>query len=280
MRGPKASKVVLTILREGAAKPFTVNITRDLIKTKSVRSKILEPGFGYIRVAQFQAETGAQFREQLQALQDKSSVLKGVVLDLRRNPGGLLPAAIDVSDAILDGGLITYTEGRLASSNTRFEATKGDILGGAPLVVILDGGSASASEIVAGALQDNNRAIVVGTQSFGKGSVQTVVPISAKRAIKLTTARYFTPSGRSIQAQGITPDIEVKRADIIVSELSPTIKEADLNGHLDNTNASNSATTNDKEENVSNLIIQDNQLFESLNILKGVYILTKYSTED
>jgi carboxyl-terminal processing protease len=280
MRGPKGSEVVLTIIRESENKPLLIDITRDLIQTKSVRSKILEPGYGYIRIAQFQSETSEQFREELQSMKNESDPLKGVVLDLRRNPGGLLPAAIEISDSLLDSGLITYTEGRLPSSMSRYEATAGDMLEGISIVVILDGGSASASEIVAGALQDNKRAIVIGTQSFGKGSVQTIMPISEKRAIKLTTARYFTPSGRSIQAEGITPDIEIKRAEIIVSDSSMAIKEADLNGHLNNTNEEGDAPSETDEEDLSNLILQDNQLFEGLNILKGAYLLSKNNTEE
>jgi len=280
MRGPKGSEVVLTIIRESLNKPLLIDITRDLIQIKSVRSKILEPGYVYIRIAQFQTETSEQFRDEIQSIKDLSGNLKGVILDLRRNPGGLLPAAIEVSDSLLNSGLITYTEGRLPSSMSRYEATSGDMLEGISIVVILDSGSASASEIVAGALQDNKRAIVVGTQSFGKGSVQTVMPISEIRAIKLTTARYFTPSGRSIQAEGITPDIEIKRAEIIISESGLGIKEADLNGHLDNTNKESSPQKTTDNKNLNTLILQDNQLFEALNILKGAYLLSSSNTKE
>lgn len=276
MRGPKGSKVSLTILREGLDKPLELELSRDIIKTRSVRSRVLEPGFGYIRISQFQLETGSQFRTALQELLDEKEPLKGLILDLRNNPGGLLPAAIEVTDALLDGGRVTYTEGRLASANTDYNATPGDLTDNIPVVVIIDGGSASASEIVAGALQDHQRAVVLGTQSFGKGSVQTVMPISEDRGIKLTTARYFTPSGRSIQAEGIEPDIVVERAEIKPLEKRRYVKESNLAGHL-----SNGSHEKDLEEASEATIIaqSDNQLFEGLNVLKGAYILTRKASE-
>src|SRR5690606_38791815 len=174
MRGPKGAAIVLTVLREGVDAAIEITIIRDIIKVKSVRSEMLEDGFGYVRIAQFQTDTGSQFRSALEDLQKKSG-LRGVVVDLRNNPGGLLPAAIEVADALLDDGLIVYTEGRIPSANIKFRATPGDLLQNIPVVVIINNGSASAAEILAGALQDHQRAIVIGTQSFGKGSVQTVL---------------------------------------------------------------------------------------------------------
>lgn len=272
MRGPKGSSVSLTIVRSGLSEPLELELERDIIKTRSVRSLVLEPGYGYLRISQFQIDTGGQFRNELMALVASETPLKGLILDLRNNPGGLLPAAIDVADALLDGGLVTYTEGRMPNANTEYQATAGDLIEDVSIVVLIDGGSASASEIVAGALQDHKRAVVLGTQSFGKGSVQTVLPISEGRGIKLTTARYFTPSGRSIQAEGIQPDIVVKRAEIKVIERKRYITEANLNGHL-----SNSQKTEQSKQSVDTLfdLTTDNQLFEGLNVLKGAYILTQ-----
>lgn len=270
MRGPKGESIRLTLLREGVDAPFEVEIVRDVIKVQSVRSEILEDGFAYVRIAQFQTQTGKQFRKHLEKITKASPVLKGVVLDLRNNPGGLLPACIDVADAVLDGGLIVYTEGRIPSANAKFHANPGDVLAGLPMVAIINSGSASASEILAGALQDNGRAIVIGTQSFGKGSVQTVLPLRENKAIKLTTARYFTPSGRSIQAQGIHPDIVVEPAEIKVLAAEPGLSEANLAKHLENTTAGKH-----KEGPRSSRIAEDNQLYEALNVLKGIAIFKR-----
>ncbi len=272
MRGPRGSMVSLLIVRSGLDEPLELELARDIIKTRSVRSMVLEPGYGYIRISQFQIDTGSQFRSEVIRMMGSQKPLKGLILDLRNNPGGLLPAAIDVADTMLDGGLVTYTEGRLPNSNTQYEATAGDLIENVPVVVMIDGGSASASEIVAGALQDRKRAVVLGTQSFGKGSVQTVLPISEDRGIKLTTARYFTPAGRSIQADGVHPDIVVKRAEIKVIEGTRYIKEANLGGHL--------SSGQPAPKRVSSVrakldLTTDNQLFEGLNVLKGAYILTK-----
>ncbi|HEY7775444.1 MAG TPA: S41 family peptidase, partial [Kineobactrum sp.] len=201
MRGPKGSSIDLQIGRPGDSQPFDVTLVRDTIKVASVRERFLEPGYGYIRVAQFQSGTGQDIAAALARLMDKND-LKGLVLDLRNNPGGVLGASVDVAGLFMDGGLVVYTEGRLANSEARYSARPGDASNDAPLVVLINGGSASASEIVAGALQDHSRAVIMGTESFGKGSVQTVMPISESRAVKLTTALYFTPKGRSIQAAG------------------------------------------------------------------------------
>ncbi len=274
MRGKRGSKIELTILREGVNQPFDVTLTRDTIKVVSVRSKTLEEGFGYIRIAQFQGKTGTEFRKALKKLATENPELKGIVIDLRNNPGGVLQSSVDVVDSVLDGGLIVYTEGRLNNSNTQFSANNDDITNGIPIVVLINGGSASASEIVAGALQDHRRAVVIGTDSFGKGSVQTVVPLSEERAIKLTTARYFTPNGRSIQAQGIKPDIVVERARVETLPRNGGITEADLQGHLSNGNGKENDSNNRKGRPTDDLFINDNQLYEALNLLKGINILS------
>ena len=274
MRGPKGTTIDVTIAREGR-QTFDLTLTRDTVRTASVRKRWLEPGYGYLRIAQFQRHTGDEVEKALQALLEEDE-LKGIVLDLRNNPGGVLRASVDVADQFMDGGTVVYTEGRLDNSQTRYNATPSDILEGAPIVVLINGGSASASEIVAGALQDNRRAVVMGTQSFGKGSVQTILPLSEERAIKLTTALYFTPKGRSIQAQGIVPDIEVERARVTaIDNLPRRVSEADLNGRLDNANGDNAESP--RRQRVPNeLLSQDNQLYEALTLLKGIHILGMY----
>jgi carboxyl-terminal processing protease len=269
MRGPKGSEIMLTIGRQGESQPFEVTLVRDTIKVASVRQRILEPGYGYIRIAQFQTHTGEDVNAALAKLKAKGP-LKGLVLDLRNNPGGVLRSSVDVADLFMDGGLVVYTEGRLANSDMRYEARPVDDSDGAPLVVLINGGSASASEIVAGALQDHGRAVIMGTNSFGKGSVQTVLPISESRAVKLTTALYFTPNGRSIQASGIEPDIVVERAKVTALENSRQISEADLSGHLENANG---AQERPPRNSAAGLLSSDNQLYEALSLLKGVNIL-------
>ncbi|WP_303748533.1 S41 family peptidase [Stenotrophomonas pigmentata] len=236
LRGKAGSAVVLTIAR-GDQKPFDVTVMRETIRVTSVRSKMLEPGYGYIRISTFQADTGADFQKQLNQLQAQAGgKLKGLVLDLRSNPGGLLTAAVQVADDLLEKGGIVSTRGRISISDARFDATPGDLLKGAPLVVLADAGSASASEVLAGALRDNGRARVVGSRSFGKGSVQTVLPLDNGDSVKLTTARYYTPSGRSIQATGIVPDVELtpdpaNTPNDLPASLSD-YSEAKLPGHL------------------------------------------------
>ena len=275
MRGKKGSDIELTIMREGERQPFDVTITRDTITVVSVRSRMLEDGYGYIRVAQFQSKTGGEFKAAFQKLQQQRNAgLKGLVLDLRNNPGGVLQASVEVADSFMNEGLIVYTEGRLSSARTEFSATSEDLSNGIPVVVLINGGSASASEIVAGALQDHNRAVIMGTDSFGKGSVQTVVPLSEKNAIKLTTARYFTPGGRSIQAQGIVPDITVERAKIETLKTSSRVTEADLQGHLSSENGDESTSKRRSQKNGESLFNTDNQLYEALNLLKGIHILS------
>lgn len=277
MRGPKGSDIEVTLARDGTDKPIVVTITRDTIQVVSVRKRWLEPGYGYIRIAQFQTNTGKDLDAALASLMEQGN-LKGIVLDLRNNPGGVLSASVAVASHFLEGGTAVYTEGRLPNSDTHYNATNEDTTNGLPLVVLINSGSASASEIVAGALQDHRRAIIMGTPSFGKGSVQTIVPLSQDNAIKLTTALYYTPKGRSIQAKGIIPDIVVKRAKITALESRPRITEADLSGHLDNGDESKS----EKEElNLpEDLIGTDNQLYEALTLLKGIHILGMNNNPD
>ena len=270
MRGPKGSKIELSIGRPGESQPFEVTLVRNTIKVASVRHSWLEPGYGYIRVAQFQNRTGADVRKALEKLMAEQT-LKGLVLDLRNNPGGILSASVDVAGLFLDGGNVVYTKGRLDNSATSFDADPLDVTNGVPLIVLINQGSASASEIVAGALQDRSRAVLMGTRTFGKGSVQTILPLSDSRAIKLTTALYFTPNGRSIQAEGIVPDIVVERATITAYNDPQQITEADLSGHLNN---GNGASEKEKDQQSSSaLLVDDNQLYEALALLKGLNIL-------
>lgn len=229
LRGKAGSKVVVKVVRGDAGEPYDVTLVRDTIRATSVRSNLLEPGFGYIRISSFQASTAADFAKQLDALQ-KDAPLRGLVLDLRSNPGGLLVGAVQIADELLEKGGIVSTRGRESMGNSRFDATPGDRLHGAPVVVLVDAGSASAAEVLAGALHDNKRARVVGSRTFGKGSVQTLLPLDNGDSIKLTTARYFTPSGHSIQALGIQPDV-VLHPDGGQGRPAP-ISEAELPGHL------------------------------------------------
>ena len=268
LRGEKGTSIDLVVLRENQDSPIEFTIVRDTIQLSSVRSRMLEPGYGYVRISQFQTSSGDDFKQALAELKDEESNLKGIIIDLRNNPGGLVPAAVEISDALLDGGNIVYTEGRLPSANSRYEASDGDMLKGVPVVVLINGGSASASEIVAGALQDHRRAAVIGTQSFGKGSVQTVIPLGDGRAVKLTTARYFTPSGRSIQAEGIVPDIIVEPAEIRRYVQRDRIREEDLEGHLEQ-----ASENNNEDQVITEDHTDDNQLYEALNVLKGYQLL-------
>lgn len=233
MRGRKGSKIKITILREGAPEPIELTLTRDIIEIQSVKWKE-EGDVGYVRITSFSENTGKKIREALADLNKKIPNMTGIVLDLRNNPGGLLDQAISVSDAFLNRGEIVSTRGREASDIRRYGATEGDLLHGLPMVVLVNAGSASASEIVAGALQDHKRAVIMGTKSFGKGSVQTVIPLPGHGAMRLTTSRYYTPSGRSIQAEGIMPDIEVQQAKIELMQNAKQRYEADLRGALKN----------------------------------------------
>ncbi|MBT5719946.1 MAG: S41 family peptidase [Gammaproteobacteria bacterium] len=276
MRGAPGTDVTVTVAREGQ-EPFDLTITREVIALSSVRSRIIAPGYAYLRISQFRVNTGTELEEEIEELYAQNEAIdqpiKGVVLDLRNNPGGILQASVSVVDAFINEGRIVYTEGRLEQTGLDFSATRKTVAGDVPLVVLINNGSASASEIVAGALQDHGRAIIMGKRSFGKGSVQTVLPLDERRAIKLTTSLYFTPSGRSIQAQGIEPDIEVDEA--LVTRRSRNVmqyNEADLTGHLENGN--DAATENERlaEALISaeEVLVSDYPLNEALNVLKGI----------
>jgi carboxyl-terminal processing protease len=273
MRGKPGTSIELTIMREGRDKPLTLSIERAVIKVVSVKGRVLEPGYIYLRVSQFQSHTAEDLIKTLSKLKGDEPI-KGLILDLRNNPGGVLNAAVAVSDAFLEGGLIVYTEGRVKDSQLRFQAAPDDVIDGAPIVVLVNGGSASASEIVAGALQDHKRAVVMGRQTFGKGSVQTIIPINERTALKLTTARYFTPNGRSIQADGIKPDIELAEVKVAKSaESGAKLRESDLGGHLVNPNGT--PKSGDRKEDEAPLVEQDFELAEALNLLKGLSILQR-----
>lgn len=282
MRGKPDTDIELTIAREGEKKPLEFTITRAIIKTESVKHELLEPGMGYIRVSQFQSRTVEQMHDALDALveENEDEALKGLVLDLRNNPGGVLDGSVEMVDAFLEQGQIVYTKGRVADAKMSFEASSGDRLDGAPMVVLVNGGSASASEIVAGALQDSGRALVIGEKTFGKGSVQSIMPLSNGGALRLTTARYYTPSGRSIQAEGIKPDVTVHQLKVSDIEEVFSISEASLAGHLTNgdsdmMDAVTQAKSGEDDEDREPLVIRDYQLYEALNMLKGMVIVSK-----
>ena len=270
MRGEPGSTVRLTLVREGTAKPFEVSLTREIIAVASVRQRVLDPGYGYIRIAQFQSNTGTEVEDAVTALTAEGKLV-GLVLDLRNNPGGILQSAVAVSDVFIDDGLIVYTAGRLPNSDMRFSASTPDATNGIPIVVLVNEGTASASEIVAGALQDHHRAIIMGVNTFGKGSVQTILPLNNEKAIKLTTALYYTPNGRSIQAEGIVPDIWVDRSTVTPEKQNQfSIKEKDLPGHLLNGEHSKTLPAEVYE---MELATSDYQLHEALVLLKGINIL-------
>lgn len=288
MRGDPGTDIKLTVIREGADKPLPFTVTRDIISVKSVKSRMLEPDYGYIRITNFQSKTARDLVNEISNLKKENETeLKGLVLDLRNNPGGVLSAAADVSDAFIDDGKLVYTKGRIKNSEFEFNAKPGDIMNGLPIVVLINGGSASASEIVAGALQDHNRAVIMGSKSFGKGSVQTIQELRSGGAVKITTARYFTPSGRSIQGEGITPDIILERYEIKDKEddTSLRIKESDLKGSISNPTKSEEAikkaeeegsNADDKDAPVKTLKpSEDYQLYEALLLLKGLTILSR-----
>ena len=287
MRGPVGSEILITVVREGEAEPFDVSIIRDTIKLTAVRART-EQNAIVLRVTTFNDQTSKNLKSGLEEQAEAAGGLEnvdGIVLDLRNNPGGLLTQAIKVSDAFLDKGEIVSTRGRNPEEGERFNATPGDLTGGKPIVVLINGGSASASEIVAGALQDHHRAIVVGTKSFGKGSVQTVMPLRGDGAMRLTTARYYTPSGRSIQALGVSPDIVVtqpRRAPEAEEseEQTPRARfEADLRGRLDNDSLSEDEVRQIEEERAraeaaAKLREEDYQLAYAIDILKGFTTLS------
>jgi len=279
MRGKPGTRITLTIVRDGEEKPIKISIARAVIKVASVKGRMLDEGFGYIRLSHFQSRTTQDMLKAMGKLKaENGGRLKGLVLDLRNNPGGVLNGAVSVSDAFLTDGIIVYTQGRAKASRLDFTAAPDDVLEGAPVVVLVNGGSASASEIVAGALQDHKRAVIMGSQTFGKGSVQTIVPVNGHAAVKLTTARYYTPSGRSIQAEGIMPDILL--SDVEITAVKPPsvgrLKESDLTGHLENDNGDgNGDGKGDKAEDERPLAERDYQLSEALNLLKGLHILQR-----
>ena len=274
MRGEPGTEVTITVAREGMD-PFDLSIVREVIAIASVRSRVLEPGYGYIRISQFRVNTGNELEEEIEKLYADNDGLKGMIVDLRNNPGGVLQASVNVVDTFISQGRIVYTEGRLEGKNMSFSANRKTVASDVPLVVLINNGSASASEIVAGALQDHGRAIIMGTRSFGKGSVQTVLPLDEERAIKLTTSLYFTPKGRSIQAQGIVPDIIVD--DAFVTRRSRNVSqynEADLPRRLDNANNDEKAQNQDEMAEVlisaEEVLVTDYPLNEALNVLKGI----------
>ena len=284
MRGPEGSKIKLTLRRESQPDWMNLTLKREVIQIKSVKSRLLEPHFGYLRITQFQERTERDAKAQLAELEKSSGGLHGLVLDLRNNPGGLLSQAVKVSDLFLESGMVVYTEGRLENQAQKFYARKGPIAGDYPIVVLVNGGSASASEIVAGALQDHKRALVLGTQTFGKGSVQTILPVAdGESAIRLTTARYFTPNGRSIQATGITPDIVMDPVVQVASAGTPehppdNIRESNLPRHLEGNKGGNDGKDNgggdDEGETTSDATVPgadaaDPQLDRALELLKS-----------
>jgi carboxyl-terminal processing protease len=281
MRGPRGTKINLTIKREGVSDLIDISLVRDIIRVQSVRSRTLEPGYGYIRLAQFQERSDRDMQRALEKMAAEKSGIKGLVLDLRNNPGGLLTQAVRVSDMFLESGLIVYTEGRIEAQKQKYFAQKEGTWNDFPIVVLVNGGSASASEIVAGALQDHRRAVVLGTKTFGKGSVQTILPLDDNSALRLTTARYFTPNGRSIQATGIVPDITVENTtgqEKPDAPRRPSLREENLPGHLQNPQQSPGTPQEqlDKEKQIPSsgptgdeTIDNDAQLKRALDLLKS-----------
>jgi carboxyl-terminal processing protease len=266
------TKVLLRVVREGEPTPIEVTVVRDTIRVTSVRGRLLEPGYAYVRISTFQGETGGELRDIVSGLQKPKQPLRGLVLDLRSNPGGVLGAAVEVADAFLDKGLIVATKGRLPLANAQFNATRGDLLNGAPIVLLVDGGSASASEVLVGALRDHRRALVMGGRTFGKGSVQTVLPLDNGDAIKLTTARYYTPSGRSIQAHGIVPDVHLKSATGGGGEEAMP-READLPGHLRPSDSDDAV--DDGSFATPETFDSEYAIGEALNLLKALDVFAK-----
>jgi carboxyl-terminal processing protease len=267
LRGKNGSKVTLSILHEGASVPEDFVLARETIRVASVRVRALDPGYVYIRIVQFQEDTGSELRSKLTKVLAKNTPARGAVIDLRSNPGGLLTSAVEISDDFLDSGTIVTTKGRLKQSDLSFSATPGDLLDGAPVVVLVDNGTASAAEIVAGALKDNHRALIMGRRTFGKGSVQTVLPLDDSHAVKLTTARYFTPSGTSIQASGIDPDIELQDLKLTVKDSAPSLinGERDLPNHLIGEHEKETKTIAHPRDD-----LDDYALNEAMNVLKGM----------
>ncbi|CAH1042647.1 S41 family peptidase [Halomonas sp. TD01] len=269
MRGEPGSQLRISVLRAGEESPREFTLTREVIRSESVKHEVLETGYGYLRISQFQSRTPEQARRSLERMA-REQPLEGLILDLRNNPGGVLQAAVGVADLFLDEGLIVYTEGRLSDTEMSFSASQETPAGDVPLVVLINSGSASAAEIVAGALQDQRRGVIMGTESFGKGSVQQIMPLGNGEGLKLTTALYYTPNGRSIQAQGIEPDVEVVRGRLEVAEGQRQIREADLDGHL----SGQDAMPRERAE-MSQRLREDYQLSEALNLLKALNVVDR-----
>lgn len=267
MRGSEGTTVTLEIGRMGESQPLDIVVTRGIIDVPSVRAREIDPGYWLVRVSRFQRDSGTEVMDALNDALSKGPV-NGVVLDVRNNPGGVLNASVEMASNFLDGGLVVYTQGRHPDSKTELEAAPGELLPGVPVVVMVNGGSASASEIIAGALQDRGRAVIMGTRSFGKGSVQTVLPVSETKALKLTTSLYYTPNGRSIQADGIVPDVVVERAKLTNVEQGRRLREADLNRSLKNSAEAQASET----EEMADLRGDDNQLYEAFTLLKGINV--------
>jgi carboxyl-terminal processing protease len=276
LRGPKDSRVTITIMRENMTKPKEFVITRDIIKIKSVKSKIFDDRIGYIRVSSFQERTVDDLKKEIKDINAKVGVITGLILDLRNNPGGLLNQAIGVTDIFLKSGIIVSTKGRTKSMESQSVAKDDGDEPTCPMVVLVNEGTASASEIVSGALQDNGRALVIGTQTFGKGSVQTVIPLEEGSALKLTTAKYYTPNGRSIQAEGIKPDIVVKyiRPSEDKELTDEFIRERDLKGHI-KSKKEQETNTEESLKREQDILIQDNQLKSAIDIIKSWDIMKK-----
>jgi len=271
LRGPKGTKVTITIRREGLDKPKDVTITRDIIKIQSVKHKMFEDTIGYIRVVQFQESTADEIKKALKTISSQKAALRGLVIDVRNNPGGLLDQAVQVSDVFLTAGTVVSTKGRIRSSNKMYTAHDDGDEPTCPIVILINRGSASASEIFAGALRDNGRALLVGTQTFGKGSVQIVIPMDDGSALKLTTAKYYTPTGSSIQAKGITPDIVIEHtSNNDVESTRETISEKDLKGHLEGDKKKETTKTGK-----ISAVKDDNQLQHAIDLLKSWDLFSK-----
>ena len=285
MRGAPGTEVSVTISREGLD-PFELQIIRDIVSINSVRSRIINQSYAYVRISQFRGNTGVEFQNEIEQLIKGAEPIYGLILDLRNNPGGVVQSAVEIVDSFIDNGTIVYTEGRIEQANNKYLATKKSINTELPIVVLINRGSASASEIVAGALQDHNRAIILGTRSFGKGSVQTILPLAPDKAMKLTTSLYFTPNGRSIQATGIVPDVIVEEA--FITKKSRDIRqyvESDLEGHIPSVNKllkNEQRTQLEGRDDLSSgelsevlvtaeeVLVSDYPLQEALNLLKGI----------
>ncbi|MEE4165846.1 MAG: S41 family peptidase [Desulfocapsaceae bacterium] len=282
LRGEKGSSVTISIFRDGFKELKDIELVRDTIPLQSVKSYVLKPGFGYIRVSNFQSNTTREFNSHLARLQ-RDTPLSGLIIDLRNNPGGLLNQAVSLSDIFLDEGLIVYTRGRIKEQDLTYEAHKNTNTVSFPLVLLVNEGSASASEIVAGAIQDHQRGVIVGAKTFGKGSVQTVIPLPDGAGLRMTTARYYTPKGRSIQATGIVPDVEVAYEEYVAetedNRDSPSVfREKDLDNHIANTDAdSEHSEAGNQDTEIERMLREDNQLRSAFNILKSLALYVRHS---